>query len=77
MRGHIFKAVGTAIFLSLITVNQAFAWCLFGGIGTTCGTETSGGGGAAAVPEFDGPGAIAAIALLASIGALLFYRIKR
>jgi hypothetical protein len=29
------------------------------------------------VPEFDGPGAIAAIALLASVGALLFYRFRK
>jgi hypothetical protein len=61
--------------MSLITVNQAFAWCIFGGIGTTCGAAGSSGGSAA--PEFDGPAGIAAIALLASIIAVLYNRARK
>jgi len=65
------KAATTALILSLITVNQAFAdLCLplVGCIG--------GGDGGTATPEFDGPGAVAAASLLVSVGLLLYNRAR-
>jgi hypothetical protein len=56
------KRVGAAAFLmSLMTIGQAFAGSFVPVITTS-------------VPEFDGPSGIAAIALLVSVGAVLFSR---
>jgi hypothetical protein len=71
----IIKTGTAALLLTLVTANQSFAWCLFGGIGTTCGGD--GGSGPTAAPEFDGPGAIAAIALLVSVVAILYQRARK
>jgi hypothetical protein len=57
-------AAVTAALLGLATVDQAFA----GFFKFTPNPPP--------VPEFDGSGAIAAVALLASVGALLFYRLR-
>jgi hypothetical protein len=54
------KVGACALLMSLLTIGQAFAGLL--------PTVTP------AVPEFDGPSATAAIALLASIGAVFFSR---
>lgn len=54
------KVGGAALFMSLMTVDQALAGFL--------PTVTR------AVPEIDGPSGIAAIALLASVGAIFFSR---
>jgi hypothetical protein len=55
-----------AVIMSLMMVDQAFA-----GFGSFTPPPS-----APPVPEFDGPGAIAAIALLASVGAIFFGRSK-
>lgn len=68
MPSNIIKVSATTLFISLVTVNQALALCLLG-LGD-CG----GGGETAAVPEFDGPGAVAVVALLASVVAILYKR---
>jgi hypothetical protein len=41
-----------------------------------CGGHGGGGGGGTAVPEIDGPGGVAAIALLVSIGMVLYNRAR-
>lgn len=58
-------AATTVAMLGVATLDQAFA-----GFFKVTPTPPP-------VPEFDGPGAIAAIALLASVGALLFYQFKK
>lgn len=55
--------VGAAALLSLMAASQAFA-----------GFFPTPPAPPAAVPEFDGPSGIAAIALLVSIGAIFFSR---
>jgi hypothetical protein len=72
MRGTIIKGGATALLMTLITVNQALADSPF------CNWTAAGcGGDAAAVPEFNGPGAIAAIALLVSIGAVFYNKVRK
>jgi hypothetical protein len=58
-------AAATAALLGLATVDQAFA----GFFKFTPNPPPP-------VPEFDGSGVVAAVALLASVGALLFYRLR-
>ncbi len=70
----ILKAGAAVLLMSFITANEAFAWCLGGVIGTTCG---GGGGDTAAAPELDGAGAVAVIALLASVVAVIYQRVRR
>lgn len=41
-----------------------------------CGGGGNGGGGGGAVPEIDGPGGVAALALLVSIGMVLYNRAR-
>jgi hypothetical protein len=71
MLRKIIKVSATALLMSLITAHQAFALCLFG-----LGDCSGGGSEVAAVPEFDGPGGVAAIALLVGIVALLYNRMR-
>jgi hypothetical protein len=62
------KAVGaTALLLCLVTISQAFA-----GFFTFTPNPTP-----PAVPEFDGPGAIAAIALLVGVVAILYQKVRK
>ncbi len=69
----IIKAGATAVFVSFITVSEAFAWCgLTGDCGLTPATTEP-----VATPEFDGPGAVAAIALLVSIAAVIYQRVRK
>lgn len=70
----ILKSCAAALAVSFVTVNQALADCWFGVIGD-CGGE--GGSGPTAAPEFDGPGAIAAIALLVSVVAIIYQRARK
>lgn len=56
------KVGAAALLTSLMTIDQAFA----GSFLPVITPEP--------VPEFDGPGGIAAIALLVSVGAILFSR---
>jgi hypothetical protein len=72
MLTNVIKASVAGFAMSLFMANKAAAWCLFG-FGTTCGSD-GGSGDTAAAPEFDGPGAIAAIALLGSIVAIIYHR---
>ncbi len=68
----IIKAGTTAMFMSFLMVSEAFAWCgLTGDCGLTPAAEP------VAAPEFDGPGAVAAIALLVSIVAVVYQRARR
>lgn len=81
MRSNIIKAGVAAVFMSLVTFNQALAWCGFGGNGPGCTTtavespppETP----VAGAPEIDGAGALLAIALVMSIGAMVYRRAQR
>jgi hypothetical protein len=57
------KVGAAALLMCLVTANQAFA-----GYVTITPPPTP------AIPEFDGPGAIAAVALLASAVAIAFHR---
>jgi hypothetical protein len=73
MRNKI-MTVATAVSMSLITAGQALADDAFC---NWLGTCSSGGSEPAAAPEFDGPGAIAAIALLVSIVAIIYQKARR
>jgi hypothetical protein len=59
------KVGAAALLMSLVTANQAFAGYL-----NLVPPSTS----PRPIPEFDGPGAIAAVALLASAVAIAFHR---
>ncbi len=69
MRGTIFKTGATALFMSAITLNQALASCVWLG---NCDS-----GDATAVPEINGPGALAALALLVSIGVIFYNKVRK
>ena len=73
MLSNLIKVTATGFAMSLFTAKQAAAWCIFG-FGDTCGGSGGDGGGTTAAPEFDGPGAIVAIALLGTIVALIYHR---
>jgi hypothetical protein len=73
MLTNLIRASVAGFGMSLFMANQAAAWCIFG-FGDTCGSGGGDGGGTTAAPEFDGPGAIAAIALLGTIVALIYHR---
>jgi hypothetical protein len=78
MRTNIFKTGVAAVFMSLVTVNQALAWCGFGGNGPGCSTQTVvETPPVAGAPEIDGAGAMLAIALVLSIGAMVYRRVLR
>lgn len=62
--------MGSALMAGLVTVNQAFA----GLVSVTPPPSTP---SSPSVPEFDGPGAIAAIALLVSVGAIIYQKMKK
>jgi len=73
MRGNIIKAGATALLMTLITVNQALAdspFCNWTAAG--CG-----GGDGGSVPEINGPGALAALALLVSIGVIFYNKVRK
>jgi hypothetical protein len=72
MLSNLIKVTAAGFAMSLFMAQQAAAWCIFG-FGDTCGSG-GGDGGTTAAPEFDGPGAIAAIALLGTIVALIYHR---
>jgi hypothetical protein len=70
----IITAGTTALFMSLFTASQALADDAFCNWTGTCG---GGGSTPAAVPEFDGPGAIAVVALLVSVVAIIYQRARK
>jgi hypothetical protein len=62
--------MSSAVIAGLMTMNQAFAV----GSYTPPPAPTS---STPAVPEFDGPGAIAAIALLVSVVAIVYQKMRK
>jgi hypothetical protein len=68
------KTVANAFFVSMCAASQAMAMGNPGGGGHGFG---GGGGGAASAPEFDGPGGVAAIALLVSAGIIAYNRYRK
>jgi len=71
---NITTAGAAALFMSLFTASQALADDAFCNWTGTCG---GGGSTPAAVPEFDGPGAIAVVALLVSVVAIIYQRARK
>ncbi len=58
---------------AMLWASNAFAFC----IGPICfGPPSGGGGGPAAAPEIDGPASLTAIALLISVGAIVYRKLK-
>ena len=68
------KVAAAAMAFWLITVGEAFAFGWSGGAGK--GIGGSGTGGSHAAPEIDGPGGVAAIALLVSVGIIAYNRYR-
>lgn len=65
------KKLGAAIAgltTSLLWSTSAFAWTGDGG---------GDGGGAASTPEIDGPGAVMAVALLVSLGIMIYRKAQK
>lgn len=60
-------AATTALISSLLWTSNALAFGGFGG----------GDGGAAANPEIDGPGGVMAVALLVSVGAMIYRKARK
>lgn len=60
--------------VAMLSANSAFAFC----IGPICfGPPDTGGGGPAPAPEIDGPASLTAVALLISVGAIAYRKMKR
>ena len=66
------KAAVAAFSVGILWANDAFAFC----IGPICFGPPSGGGGPAPAPEIDGPASLTAIALLISVGAIVYRKLK-
>jgi hypothetical protein len=64
--------MSSVVIVSLITASQAFA---FGSFTPPATSEPP--ASTPAVPEFDGPGAIAAIALLVSVAAIVYHKLRK
>lgn len=59
--------------VATLWANSAFAFC----IGPICfGPPAGGGGSPAPAPEIDGPASLTAIALLISVGAIVYRKMK-
>ena len=69
------KIAVTALAFWCCTTASAFAMGWFGGAGS--GLGGGGGGGSNSAPEIDGPGGIAAIALLVSVGLIAYNRFRK
>jgi hypothetical protein len=65
-------AAVTSFVCTAFWANAASAFCIFG----IC-IGGGGGGGASSAPEIDGPGGLAAIALLICIGAVAYRALQR
>lgn len=68
-----FKTAAATMMFSIVMMEQAFARCWLGIFGDCGGGSPSGN----AVPEIDGPAGIAAIALLVSVGAVLYNKARK
>jgi hypothetical protein len=67
-------AAVTSFVCTAFWANAASAFCIFG---ICIGGGGGGGGGASSAPEIDGPGGLAAIALLICIGAVAYRALQR
>jgi|SwirhirootsSR2_FD_contig_31_3033025_length_297_multi_2_in_0_out_0_1 hypothetical protein len=65
-------AAVTSFVCTAFWANAASAFCIFG----IC-IGGGGGGGASSAPEIDGPGGLAAIALLICVGAVAYRALQR
>jgi len=65
-------AAVTSFVCTAFWANAASAFCIFG----IC-IGGGGGGGASSAPEIDGPGGLAAIALLLCVGAVAYRALQR
>jgi hypothetical protein len=68
--GRAAQCMSFAAIMSFVMVHQAFAYGSF----TPPSTPPP---SAPAVPEFDGPGALAAIALLVSLGIVFYNKLRK
>ncbi|MBS0250090.1 MAG: hypothetical protein JSR78_03385 [Proteobacteria bacterium] len=68
-----FKIALATFAVATLWANSAFAFC----IGPICFGPPAGGGGPAPAPEIDGPASLTAIALLISVGAIAYRKMKR
>ena len=68
-------AAVTSFICTALWANAASAFCILG----ICLGDGGGGGdgGASSAPEIDGPGGLAAIALLISVGAVAYRALQR
>ena len=66
-------AAVTSFVCTAFWANAASAFCIFG----ICIGAVGGGGGASSAPEIDGPGGLAAIALLICVGAVAYRALQR
>ncbi|WP_409561154.1 hypothetical protein [Hyphomicrobium sp. MC8b] len=67
------KAALATFAVAMLWANSAFAFC----IGPWCfGGDGGGGGGPAPAPEIDGPASLTAVALLISVGAIVYRKMK-
>ena len=71
------KTVLPALFVLAGTASEVLAFGSAGGAGKGLGGGSGGGGSTASAPEFDGPGGVAAIALLVSAGLIAYHRYKK
>jgi hypothetical protein len=67
-------AAVTSFVCTAFWANAASAFCI---LGICLGDSGGGGGGASSAPEIDGPGGLAAIALLISVGAVAYRALQR
>ena len=65
-------AAVTSFICTALWANPASAFCILGIF-----LGDGGGGGASSAPEIDGPGGLAAIALLISVGAVAYRALQR
>jgi hypothetical protein len=63
------KTAIAAFSIAMLWANNAFAFCLF-----FCGGP--GGGGSTPAPEIDGAGGLPAVALLLSVGAIVYRKLR-
>jgi hypothetical protein len=76
---NMLKLAATTVFLWLAAVSEVLAMGNTGGGGRGLGGGDRGGGGGtfSSAPEIDGPGGVAAIALLVGAGLMVHNRYKK
>lgn len=66
------KTAVAAFSVAMLWASNAFAFC----IGPICFGSPGGGSGPAPAPEIDGPASLTAVALLISVGAIVYRKWK-